>query len=144
MPEYNSDELDLLIKIDKELSKLSELTFVTSGTYTPTLTSVTNVASSTPRLSTYLRVGDTVTVSGTLTITATGNNARTTIGISLPIESNFSTAYQCGGTAFTQANASAGIGASIYADATNNRAEMDYFETAATDTFSFQFTYQII
>ena len=115
------------------------------GTYTPTLTGVTNVSSSTPRLATYMRVGNTVTVAGQIDVTPTANNTQTTIGISLPIASAFTTAYQAGGSGHTIANTAAGHGASIQADATNDRVEMDYYEThGATDTISYTFTYQVI
>ena len=114
------------------------------GTYTPTLTGVNNVSSSTARLATYMRVGNTVTVAGQIDVTPTVNNAQTTIGISLPIASAFTTAYQAGGSGHTIANSVAGHGASIQADATNDRVEMDYYEThGGTDTISYTYTYQI-
>ena len=116
-----------------------------SGTYTPTLTGVTNVTSSTAYVCQYMRVGNVVTVSGKIEVTPTLNNAQTTIGISLPIASNFANSGECGGSSHTVANTTAGHGAAIYADATNDRAEMDYFEThGVSDTFAFSFTYQII
>lgn len=116
-----------------------------SGTYTPTLTGVTNVASSTAYACQYIRVGNVVTVSGKLDVTATTNNTRTTLGISLPIASNFAATENCGGTGHTLANTTAGHAAAIYADATNDRAELDYYEThGAADTLSFSFTYRII
>jgi len=116
------------------------------GTYTPTLTGVANVSSSTARLATYMRVGNTVTVAGQMDITPTSNNTQTRIRISLPVASNFSTAYQVGGTASTIPNsaATAHVGG-IIADATNDDAEMDYYETnGVVDTFSYTFTYQVI
>ena len=116
-----------------------------SGTYTPTLTGVTNVTSTTAYVCQYMRVGNVVTVSGKIEVTPTVNNAQTTIGVSLPIASNFANSQECGGAAHSVANTVLGHGAAIYADATNDRAEMDYFEThGASDTFSFSFTYQII
>jgi hypothetical protein len=116
------------------------------GTYTPTLTGVANVSSSTPRLATYMRVGNTVTVAGQMDITPTANNIRTRVGISLPVASNFSTAYQAGGTAATIPNSAAmAHNGGIIADATNDRVELDYYETNGTiDTFSYTFTYQVI
>ena len=120
-------------------------TGLAAGTYTPTLTGVLNVSSSTAFECQYMRVGNVVTVSGKIGVTPTANNTQTIIGISLPVASNFSSDTQAGGTAYTKANASAGHGASIYADATNNRAEMDFFETVgASDTFAFTFTYEVI
>ncbi len=115
------------------------------GTYTPTLTSVANVTSSTARQATYMRVGNTVTVAGQIDVTPTVNNTQTTIRISLPISSNFSTAYQAAGAGHTANNTVAGHGASIVADATNDEVVLDYYETnGVADTISYTFTYQVI
>ena len=116
------------------------------GTYTPTLTGVTNVTSSTAFVCQYMRVGNTVTVSGKISVTPTANNTQTILGVSLPIASNFAAEENCGGLAHTINNTAADQhGASIYADATNDRATFDYYEThGAADSFSFTFTYRII
>lgn len=116
-----------------------------AGVYTPNITGINNVSSTTPRQATYMRVGNTVTVAGQVEITATSNNAQTTIGIELPIASTFTTPYECAGTAHTTSNTSAGHGASIQADASNYWAEMDYYEThSSTDIFTYHFTYQVV
>lgn len=123
--------------------RLTDGLILASGTYTPTLTGVTNVSSSTPRQATYMRVGNTVTVAGQMDITPTGAGA-VTIGISLPIASSFTTAYQCGGTGHCS-TALTGHGGGIIADATNDRAEFSYLDAVgSTDTFSYTFTYQIL
>jgi hypothetical protein len=112
------------------------------GTFTPTITGTANVASSTPRLSTYLRVGTRVIVSGEMDITATGSGA-TTWGVSLPVASNFSTSYQCGGSGATDAATSKGV--VIDADATNKRATFSFLAASgATHTITFTFMYQIV
>lgn len=117
-------------------------TGLAAGTYTPTLTGVTNVTATTARKCQYMRVGNTVTVSGQCEIDPTGTGL-TVIGISLPIASNFGTAFECGGVG--HAPAVTGHGAAIYADATNNRAELSYVETiGSTDVMTFTFTYEII
>lgn len=59
---------------------------VAAGTYTPTLTAVANVSTSTPSVMQWLRVGNTVTVSGRVDVKATAV-ALTQIGISLPVAS---------------------------------------------------------
>lgn len=113
---------------------------VFSGTYTPTLTNQTNVASSTPAVLQYMRVGNTVTVSGQVTIapTATGN---TLLGLSLPIASSLTNATQVGGTAVSQTTTQV---AAIYADTTNNRATIRLQAAATTSlVYSFQFTYRV-
>lgn len=115
---------------------------IATGTYTPTLTNTTNLDASTPRLATYMRVGDTVTVAGQLDLDPTAGGA-VLLGISLPIASNFSTAFQLGGVASTTtiANESAGI----ESDAANDRASLKYIAVDTTNhTMTYTFTYQII
>lgn len=117
-------------------------TGLAAGTYTPTLTNTTNIDASTPRQATYLRVGNTVTVAGQLDIDPTAA-AATLLGISLPIASNFGTAFQAGGTA--SATGIAGMCGGIEADATNDRVSLKFIASDVTNqTMAYQFTYQII
>lgn len=112
------------------------------GTYTPTLTNTTNLDASTARQCTYSRVGNTVTVAGQLDLDPTAAGA-VLLGISLPVASNFSTAYQLGGTA--SAVAIAGQTAGIEADATNDRASLRFIAVDTTNqTMAFTFTYEVI
>ncbi len=115
-----------------------------SSTYTPTLTSVANVAASTAYACQYLRVGATVTVSGKLDLDPTGATTLTQLGISLPIASSLAAAEQCGGTAV--APAVAGYCAAILADATNDRAELNFTTAAdvANRSWWFSFTYTVL
>lgn len=113
------------------------------GTYTPTLTNVANLAASTAYQCQYMRVGDTVTVSGKVDVDPTVTATATQLGISLPVTSNFGAAEDCGGVAF--ASGVAGQGAAILGDATNNRAEMNWVATDVTNQpMYFTFTYQVI
>ena len=115
---------------------------VLSGTYTPSLTNTTNVAASTARLATYMRVGNTVTVAGQLDIDPTAAGA-VLLGISLPVASNFSTVYQLGGVGSTIAITNESYG--IEADATNDRASMKNIAVStANHTVAYQFSYQVI
>lgn len=112
----------------------------TTQTYTPTLTNTTNVAASTARQCTYFRVGNVVTVSGQLDIDPTAIG-QIVLGISLPVASNFTTAFQLGGTgaATTVTDNAAGI----ISDATNDRATLSYIAVDTTNhTVAFGFTYQ--
>jgi hypothetical protein len=114
-----------------------------SGTYTPTLSNTTNVSASTARQCTYMRVGNTVTVSGQLDIDPTTTLTATLLGISLPIASSLSTVYQLAGTASSMniANESAGI----EADPTNDRASLRYIAVDVTNhPMTFTFTYEVI
>lgn len=94
---------------------------ITAGTYTPTLTNVTNLSASTANLSHYLRVGSMVIVMGYAGVdpTAAGN---TELGISLPIASNLTTDTQLVGNA--AALAVAGQSAGIVGSVANDRARM--------------------
>lgn len=117
-------------------------TGLASGTYTPTLTGVTNVSATTSRQATYMRVGNTVTVAGQFDVDPT-TTGLTVVGISLPVASAFTTAYQLGGAG--HAPAVAGHGASIMADATNDRAQLSYVDSVGSnDTITYTFTYEVI
>lgn len=117
------------------------------STYTPTVTGVTNVASSAAYLCQYMRVGPVVTVSGLVDIDPT-SAVETTTRISLPVASNFSSVGQCSGTAVTNTYAGGFTGnllGAIVADTTNNEAHLTYFASDINaQTFSFTFTYLIV
>ena len=71
---------------------------IVASTYTPTLTSSTNVAASTAYVCLYIRVGNNVYVFGRVDIDPTSAVPTTTIlGISLPVASNFSLTTQAHG-----------------------------------------------
>lgn len=118
---------------------------IISGTYTPTLTGVTNIATSSAQLCNYMRVGDIVTVSGGISVNVTAAATNSEIGISLPIASAFTAFQHCGGVGSpTNATYSAENG-SIYGDGTNDRATMS-FKPSATGSrnYAIHFTYRII
>lgn len=111
--------------------------------YTPTLTNVANISASTAYPTQYLRVGNSVFVSGQVDFTTVLGGQPTNLGISLPFASDFAQVYQCAGTAFTAAPTKEG--AVVRGDITNNRAEIQYEDTnAGTHTMCFQFMYRII
>ena len=112
------------------------------GTYTPTLTGVTNVAASTAYVTQYSRVGNMVTVFGRFNIDPTAAGL-VQLGISLPIASNFANTQECGGVAFS--GNVFGQGGTIEGDITNNRAQL-FFQTTdtANRNYHFIFGYQII
>lgn len=115
---------------------------LSSGTYTPTLTGVTNVTASTAYVCQYHRVGSVVSVAGKVDVDPTAPGL-TQLGISLPVASNFAAAEQCGGAAC--APGIAGEAAALLADATNDRAEMDWTTVDITNqSFYFTFSYLVI
>jgi hypothetical protein len=127
------------------LGKIADSTTLASGTYTPTLSNTTNVAASTAFACQYMRVGNTVTVSGTVTIDPTSAGAATLLGISLPIASNFTAQEQCAGVAYKSNLDGDQVGGAIIADTTNNRAELALYPIVATlKQYFFTFTYTIL
>ena len=112
--------------------------------YTPTLTNVANIAASTAYQCQYLRVGNSVTVSGRVDIVPTLATTATQLGISLPIASAIGAVGDIAGVAFGPAVAS--LGAAILGDITNDRAQLEYISLSdvTNQAMYFIFTYQII
>lgn len=114
-----------------------------SGTYTPTLTNVANLDGSTAYECQYMRVGNTVTVSGKADVDPTAGATLTQLGISLPITSNIGSEQDCCGTA--NAAAVASMSGAILGDSANDRAEMRFVSVDTTNKgMYFTFTYQVI
>jgi hypothetical protein len=113
-----------------------------SGRYTPTLTNVANVDSSSAGPASYIRIGNEVFVTGTVFIDPTSIGVSTSVGFSLPIASNFGAATDANGTA-----SSAGVQQSgaIEADASNDRAQIRYIATDASGrNMWYSYSYTII
>jgi hypothetical protein len=112
-----------------------------SGTYTPTWTGLANVGSVTAFSCQYMRVGDTVTVSGWVTIDAVADNTPTSLSFSLPINSNTTSVNYLNGTGVQQGGGAA-------ASLSGYGANYGEFEVSPlVDTavnYSFHFTYRII
>lgn len=118
-------------------------TGLAAGTYTPTLTNVANLDASTAYQCQYMRVGNTVTVSGRVDIDPTLAATSTQLGISLPVASALSATNQLAGTA--AASSVAGQVAAILGDATNDRATLQYVSSDVTNQpMYFTFTYQVL
>jgi hypothetical protein len=108
---------------------------VSSSTYTPTLTAVTNVSSSTASVLNYFRNGSMVHIIGKVTFTATAAGT-TRLGISLPIASNFTTNADAVGFGDS--------GLTIISDITNDRLELEVTATSTLSTeYGFMVTYVI-
>lgn len=118
-----------------------------SGTYTPTFTNVTNVASTTLRSARYTQVGNVVTVSINVSIATTAAApTQTQMRVSVPVSSNFTTDYQAaGGGSRYRGGAAANETFYIESDATNNEVDVYFYSTStgATDA-SIHFTYEIL
>lgn len=92
------------------------------GTYTPTFVLVTNLTAASALSAAYLRQGNTVRVSGALSITPTVGTTAIELGISLPISSALTLNTQVAGTATAQTNTPSVF--YIRGDAANDRAAM--------------------
>lgn len=113
---------------------------VFSGTYTPTAFNTTNVAASSPQSAQYMRVGNTVTVSGQIDIDPTIVGF-TILGLSLPIASALTSAVQLSGVF----NCPDAAGGGIYGDAANDRATFQMTATSAANlTYYYTFTYRVL
>lgn len=112
-----------------------------SNHYTPTLTGVQNVTSSTARDIGYARTGNWVTGAGQFDVNPTAAG-QVIIGVSLPVSSNFSTGYEGGGAGGVQGIASAVV---VLIDTTNKRFSLLYQATASgAQTVIFSFGYQVV
>lgn len=117
-----------------------------SGEYTPALTAGTNV-SGTPTANgtwTYSRVGNRVSVSGSLTTgtLTTAANTNTQIRIALPIISDFASGYDCVGTAGTTVG---DIWQFVEADTTNNDALLSFAaSTTSGHNYYLTFSYRVL
>jgi hypothetical protein len=114
-----------------------------SGTYTPTLFNGTNVAASTSRKCLWYRVGNIVTVTGSIDIDPTTSGLDTDIDISIPVASNFATSEDLSGN--TATTATAGQCGGISANTTNDRATLSYVAaSAANRRHFFTFSYEVL
>lgn len=119
-------------------------TGLASGTYTPSLTNVTNIDSSTAYDAQYIRVGNVVTVSGKMTVDFTaGSSTASEIGMSLPVASAFANDEQCAGTVASESVGNrSGV---IKADTTNDRAKFLWAAGHSnSQDYYFTFTYSVV
>lgn len=105
--------------------------YIASGTYTPTITGVSNVDGSSAPAGAWIRVGRMVIVEFTATIDATTNAVSTVFGVSLPIASNLAAASELNGGG---AAASTGITPlAISGDATNDRCNVQFISSSVNN-----------
>lgn len=118
-------------------AKFAKIVAAYSDTYTPTLTGVANVTSSTPRLSFANVVNNIVSIAGELDVVPVAGSTLTKVGISLYLSSDLTNSYDLDG--------GGSKGAIITADTTNNRAELSFTSSGTTtETLKFWLTYIVI
>lgn len=115
---------------------------IMAGQYTPTLTSVANVDSTSAYLSRYYRVGNMVTVWGKMDVDPTASTTLTRVGISLPVASNLTAAQQLSGAA---GSIDQGTGGGVTGDATNDRGELSFkSDTNTSHAWTYSFSYEVV
>jgi hypothetical protein len=113
------------------------------GTYTPTITAVSNLASSTARVTQYIRVGTMVYVFGQCTLTPTLAGS-VTARLSLPVASNLANSFELAG-AGNAWNSGSALHVVITGDTANNEAQFQVENPAGVGVVvSFSFGYQVI
>lgn len=114
-----------------------------SGTYTPTLTNVTNVSSSSAQVARWIRVGDQVTVYGRISIDPITTATSTQVRVSLPVASNIGSNNDLAGVCVGDlSDESAGH---IVGNAANDEALIEAFPVStAQHTYAYTYSYTII
>lgn len=115
-----------------------------SGVHTPAITAEVNLdATTSVTQAQYMRVGNTITVSGRFTANPTLTAIVTSFELSLPIASNIGAVEDLAGVAFC--GAIAGMGAEIVGSVANNTAKFQFVSSDITvQTWSYTFTYRVI
>ena len=123
---------------------------ITSGTYSPTPTIITNCSSIAAFVAQYMRVGDVVTVSGEITITPNSTTAPYSLYLTIPVNSIFTshTEYASGVCNRQETSSTPGTAGVVYADASaNNNQVVLYFHrspSATSGRYTYTYTYRII
>lgn len=110
---------------------------VEPSTYTPTLTSVSNVSGTVANTCLVLRVGACTLVFGSALVTASGAGS-CAVGVSLPVSSDIGSGLDVAGVSNSAVIGDAGFGVS--GDTTNDRAQVNFYATssgARSVTFAF-------
>jgi len=116
----------------------------TSGRYTPSITNGTNIAATNAYPLSYVRVGNIVFVGGFIGVDTTATGA-SSLRISLPIASNFTSSTDAGGSGSRPVNGGANDGWNMYATAATDDITIDGWsmDTALQNLF-FTFSYQVL
>lgn len=114
-----------------------------SGSYTPTLTGVSNLTALTQHALSYSYVDGIVTMGGRFEADpAAAAGTFTELGMSLPIPSNFTDFDQCGGSGSAEAVTES---VAFLSDATNDRARITFAaQTTANHSICFSCVYRVL
>lgn len=114
-----------------------------SGTYTPTASAASGITVSAVEPFVWSRTGSVVTVSGYVGTSGVTPGTPASFNLTLPISSNFTTAYECSGQVGSIVAGSDGY---VISDATNDRATVNWVggATAGTQGLRITFQYQVL
>lgn len=125
-------------------SGTAEVIDLAYGTWTPTLTNTTNVASSSFARSSYVRVGTVVYGGLVVSVTPTAGSAATVLDATLPVASNFTNAGDLSGTAATFISTTF-IGGTVKAEPTGDLLRLTFTSSGTgSHTFWCVFSYNIL
>lgn len=115
-----------------------------SGLYTPTRTLGANAAAATTYQAGWFRTGNTITVYGSIDVSATAANTATTVNITLPVASALTATIQLAGS-IGGLNGNAMVNGFINADAAADQAAI-HLSPPVTNSlnYSYQFSYQVL
>jgi len=115
---------------------------ITSSTYTPTITNISNIQAVTPAVCMFTQIGTMVTVNGRVNIDPTTNGSATAIEMTLPVASNLGAVGDLIGVSSCAQTTQSGA---LSANTTTDRALMEFQagSNAARDHV-FTFTYKVI
>lgn len=140
-------EKDYSVDTSVVLTPSTALPTLDYGTYTPSVAASSNVTSSTTYVAQYMRVGNTVTVSGKIDVVPTLSATVTTIDLNLPIASNITNDYEVAGTCYgrqSNINTTAGSMSGLSSD----QVRLLFVPTSGNGSqlfpMFFTFTYRII
>jgi hypothetical protein len=117
---------------------------VKSSTYTPTITNILNVGASGPVAISWIRVGNTVNVTGIIPISPTATGL-TQFRMSLPVASNLGNYFELAGVAMTSSQPGITVGSQVTGDTANDQAKVEVdLATSAPCNITVSFNYQVI
>lgn len=127
-------------ELDGDISALPALD---SGTYTPTLTNVTNVSSSSAQVARWTQIGDQVTVYGRVSVDPIASATSTQVRVSLPVASNLGSNSDLAGVCVGDlSDESAGH---IVADTANDEALIEAHPVSTSQhTYVYTYSYTVI
>lgn len=113
---------------------------ISSGTYTPTTSSSSNTTSISYGVSNWMRIGNVVTVGGTITATTSAIGGFAIFNVPVVGSTNFSSSGQLSGVAISQNT----ISAYGQISASSNKAQVSFTAAVTSYTYSYTFTYVVL